>query len=563
MRLSHLPSRRIYTVVFSAHAGRLFRQKPAEFNAGAREGQFAQVEKLIETTLSPLSDSERRQERVLMMGDLNVPLFHQPAGEWAGRFATPGTYWTDNFYDAWAATNSPTDPGISNHIDAERYDYILASPKRYESGGIEGPICIQHMTIPKDFVDLESDHYMVTADLNIGTYFCHPQIAHKVALKQAKVDGKPREQELIDHVGGTNVTEIRYPGSMQWFHVVRPDAGTYSIGPDRPDVNMDIYAAGQFDHADLALFRRHRGDHRGRAQDVRPDLRPAARILHSHERQGPRLHRRLCALIRRHNCAIQGRGLFTAAGRGPQLATLTNAASLFGTQDEAWFEFDVVGAADSGADQTVKLAAEGLPDPDNFKVTLEDFVNTNGNGPPPIEESGTSRKFTDKMGPGSTGYVVIRQASAGTGDVSVWAFMETTVRNLELKALICEDETNPELGSDDIYTELTIDSMNKRYPLGGTLEYDCDNSAAQKNWPGDFGFPARLTFVEHAGMKLVEDDDSSPDDPSRFNNFPDLTPGVTVIDGMMTPLIWRFEGGKYRLNYELRLRKNEPVKASP
>jgi hypothetical protein len=245
------------------------------------------------------------------------------------------------------------------------------------------------------------------------------------------------------------------------------------------------------------------------------------------------------------------------------MATLTGAGSLFGTQDQAWFEFDVVGAADSGAYQTVKLAAEGLPDPDNFKVTLEDFVNTNGNGPPPIEESGTSRKFTDKMGPGSTGYVVIRQASAGAGDVSVWAFMETTVRNLELKALICEDETNPELGSDDIYTELTIDSMNKRYPLGGTLEYDCDDSAAQKTWPGDFGFPARLTFVEHAGMKLVEDDDSSPDDPSRFNNFPDLTPGVTVIDGMMTPLIWRFEGGKYRLNYELRLRKNEPVKASP
>ena len=31
--------------------------------------------------------------------------------------------------------------------------------------------------------------------------------------------------------------------------------------------------------------------------------------------------------------------------------------------------------------------------------------------------------------------------------------------------------------------------MNKRYPLGGTLEYDCDDPAAQKNWPGDFGFP--------------------------------------------------------------------------
>jgi len=196
-------------------------------------------------------------------------------------------------------------------------------------------------------------------------------------------------------------------------------------------------------------------------------------------------------------------------------------------------------------------------------VTLEDFVNTNGSGPPPVEESGTSRKFTDQMGPGSTGYVVIRQASAGASDVPVWAFMETSVRNLELRALICEDETNPELGSDEIHTELTIDSTTKRYPLGGAFEYDCDDSASQKNWPGDFGYPASLTFVEKAGMRVVEDDDSSPSDPSRFADFPNLTPGVTVIDGMMTPLIWRFDGGKYRLNYELRLRKNEPVKASP
>jgi hypothetical protein len=563
VRLRHLPSQRNYTVVFSHLQADYFDKSPPEINAGAREGQFAQVEKLIETTLSPLSDSERRQERVLMMGDLNVPLFHQPAGEWAGRFATPGTYWTDNFYDAWAATNSPTDPGISNHIDAERYDYILASPKRYESGGIEGPICIQHMTIPKDFVDLESDHNMVTADLNIGNYFCHPQIAHKVALKKTKVDGKPREQELIDHVGGTNVTEIRYPGSMQWFHVVRPDAGTYSIGPDRPDVNMDIYLPDNL----TTPISRYFGDTKvitegERKMFVQTFVLPREFYIRMSGKDRD-FTGDYALLIRHHNCATREEACLLQPGEEPQMATLTGAGSLFGTQDEAWFEFDVVGAADSGAYQTVKLAAEGLPDPDNFKVTLEDFVNTNGNGPPPIEESGTSRKFTDKMGPGSTGYVVIRQASAGAGDVSVWAFMETTVRNLELKALICEDETNPELGSDDIYTELTIDSMNKRYPLGGTLEYDCDDSAAQKNWPGDFGFPARLTFVEHAGMKLVEDDDSSPDDPSRFNNFPDLTPGVTVIDGMMTPLIWRFEGGKYRLNYELRLRKNEPVKASP
>jgi len=563
VRLRHLPSQHNYTVVFSHTQADYFDKTPPEINAAAREGQFAQIEKLSETTLSPLSDSERRQERVLMMGDLNVPLFHQPAGEWAGRFATPGTYWTDNFYDAWASTNSPDDRGITNHIDAERYDYILASPTRYESGGLEGPICVQHMTIPKDFVDLESDHNMVTADLNVGNYFCHPQIAYKVALKKTKVDGKPREQELIDHVGGVNVTQIRYPGSMQWFHVKRPGAGTYSIGPDRPDVNMDIYLPDNL----TTPISRYFGDVKVISEGERKifvqtfALPREFYIRMSGKDRG--FTGDYALLIRQHNCATREEACLLQPGEEPQMATLTKAGSLFGTQDEAWFEFDVVGAADSGAYQTVKLAAEGLPDPDNFEATLEDFVNTNGSGPPPIEDSGTSRKFTDQMGPGSAGYIVIRQGSAGVADVPVWAFMETTVRNLELRALICEDETNPELGSDDIHAELTIDSTTKRYPLGGSLEYDCDDSASQKNWPGDFGYPASLTFVAHAGMRVVEDDDSSPNDPSRFADFPELTPGVTVIDGMMAPLIWRFDGGKYRLNYELRLRKNEPVKASP
>ncbi|TJW07284.1 MAG: hypothetical protein E5W82_24035 [Mesorhizobium sp.] len=562
VRLRHEPSQSNYTVVFSHMQADYFDKDPPEINTAAREGQFAQAEKLIETTLSPLSPSQRRRERVLMMGDLNVPLFHQPGGEWAGRFANPGTYWTDNFYDAWAATGSTADPGISNYVDGERYDYILASPSRYETGGIEGPICVQHMTVPVDFQDLESDHNMVAADLNLGNDFCHPQIAYRVALKKTKVNGKPREQELIDHVGGTNVTEIRYPGSMQWFHVVRPDAGTYSIGPDRPDMNMDIYLPDNL----TTPISRYYGDTKVIAEDERKVFVQTfvlPREFYIRMSGKDRFFTGDYALlIRRHTCATKEEACLLQPGEAPGMATLTAAGSLFGTQDEAWFGFDVVGAADSGAYQTVKLAAEGLPDPDNFKVTLEDFVNTNGSGPPPVEDKGTSRKFTDQMGPGSTGYLVIRQTSAGTADVPVWAFMETTVRNLELKALICEDETNPELGSDDIYTELTIDTQTTRFPAGGELEYDCDDSADHKDWPNHFG-TANLTFVNHAGLKVIEEDDSSPNDPSRFNDFPDLPSGVTVIDGVKAPLIWRFEGGRYRLNYELRLRRNQPVKAAP
>jgi hypothetical protein len=63
-------------------------------------------------------------------------------------------------------------------------------------------------------------------------------------------------------------------------------------------------------------------------------------------------------LIRRHTCATKEEACLLQRGEEPQMATLTGAGSLFGTQDEARFEFDVVGAADSRAYQTVKLAAE-------------------------------------------------------------------------------------------------------------------------------------------------------------------------------------------------------------
>jgi hypothetical protein len=245
VRLGHASGHH-YTIVFTHMQADYFDKTPPQLNAVARDGQFQQIEDMIKTTLSGLSPDERRQERVLMMGDLNVPLFHQPAGEWARRFATAGSYFTDNFYDAWARTNSPADRGISNYIDAERYDYILASPKRYQSGGAEGPICVQHMTIPTDFQDLESDHNMVTADLNLGYFFCHPQIAYNVTLEKAQVPqgDPPLEEQLINIIDGVDKTQIRYQGAMQWFHVVRPDAGTYSIGLNLQNLDMDIYLPG-------------------------------------------------------------------------------------------------------------------------------------------------------------------------------------------------------------------------------------------------------------------------------------------------------------------------------
>lgn len=113
----------------------------------------------------------------------------------------------------------------------------------YEVGGLEGPVCVQHMTIPVDFQLLESDHYMVHADLNIGFFHCHPQIAYEINLEPAQnPNNPPVESAFIDLEGGEDVTAIKWPGAMQWFHVKKGEAGTYSIGRTNPDVVLDVFA---------------------------------------------------------------------------------------------------------------------------------------------------------------------------------------------------------------------------------------------------------------------------------------------------------------------------------
>lgn len=42
------------------------------------------------------------------------------------------------------------------------------------------------------------------------------------------------ESAFIDLEGGEDVTAIKWPGAMQWFHVKKGEAGTYSIGRTNP-----------------------------------------------------------------------------------------------------------------------------------------------------------------------------------------------------------------------------------------------------------------------------------------------------------------------------------------
>ena len=556
VRLQHLPTERIWNVVFT-HMQADY-PEDNEFNTASRRSQFHQIEKLVRTTLDPLEDREG-SERVIMMGDLNVAPLTTGQAEWADLFATPGSFFTRPLYDAWARTNSPQYPGITNQNDHDRLDYILSFPEPYTAGDLEGPICVQHMTIPTDFRDLESDHYMVHADLNIGTFHCSPQIAFEVNLEQAANPGHPpQEFTFIDQVDGTDVTLIKRPGQMQWFHVKKGEAGTYSIALTNAKVRMDVYAPddlttpiSRYNKTTFAVVLADRS--------LFVDTYVLPREFYVRVSGVDRSFSGDYALyLKRHTCSSKAEACILQPGQ-TQGAKLTRAGNPFGDQNEAWFAFDVLGTSDSGIDQTITLTAGGLPDPGNFKAGLEDFTNTSGIPAPGVFEDGTRRVFASQMGDGSTGYLVIAQQGPTANDVPITAHLDTSIRLLDVINLICIDETNPEFGSDDMFTEFTVDGLTTRAPSSGEVEFDCDDSSDEKGWAGAVGKPT-ITFVDKVGVKVMEEDDTSPNDPSRFQLVPSLAANDMMRDGRENPLWWKFEDGEYRFTFVLRKRPNAPLK---
>jgi endonuclease/exonuclease/phosphatase family metal-dependent hydrolase len=557
VRLNDIRTGRIWNVVLT-HMQADY-PEDNEFNTAERRSQFAQVEKLIRTTLEPLEDRQRQGERLIMMGDLNVAPLTTGQAEWGDLFNSAGSFFSRPLYDAWARTTSPQYKGITNQNDHERLDYILSFPEPYAAGDLEGPVCAQHMTIPTDFRDLDSDHYLVHADLNIGNFHCSPQIADEVTLEPAPNPGlPPQEFTVIDEEGGTDVTQIKRPGQMQWYHVKKGEAGTYLIALTSTKVKMDVYAPDDLT-TPIARYNKTTAAIVLGDRSLFIDTYVLPREFYIRVSGETRATTADYALhIKRNTCSSKAEACILQPGQ-TQGAKLTKASNPFGLQNEAWFAFDVIGTSDSGIDQTITLTAGGLPDPGNFKATLEDFTNTSGIATPVAFEDGTRRVFASQMGDGSTGYLVISQAAPTTNDVTVTAHLDTNLRLLDVFNLICIDETNPEFGSDDIFSEFVFDGLTMRAPSSGEVEFDCDDSSDEKGWAGAVGRPT-ITFVDKLGVKLLEEDDASANDPSRFQLVPALAGDDMMWDGRDNPLWWKFEGGEYRFTFLLRKRPNEPVK---
>lgn len=543
VRLQHIASGRVHNVVFT-HMQADY-PEAGDFYRDERQKQFDQVRHLIETSLgTPVLDRiSQGTESLIFLGDLNVP-FLKERTEWDGRFTGNG-FFRKSLYESWYFSGSRADRTPTNDTDEERLDYIFASPNE---GSNTGPVsrrqCVQHVTVPIAFRDLESDHAMVRADIATGYYHCSPSLALTITLSANKT-------ATIDKAanGATDITRINSAGGMQWFYLDTGSAGTYSIGTSNPDaVAIEIYAP---DDLTRPIPRYN--------ETPRPPPPSAIKLGFATDQYSlpSKFYIRTSGVARttiadyalyveRHSCATQEKACILSpnVAQSVTLSGQTLPPGQLTPQNEAWFRFDVVGTAYSGKLQTIKVDA-GLAAAPRVVSQITAF----GGGDPLVKASGTNTDtYEGKVADGGKGFLVIKQSSAAAQSTIVTGKLDSNIRFLDVGNLICLNETNPETGSDDIFTRVNVDGTKWRAPATDFIEFDCDSHADTEAWANRVGY-ARIAFLDEFAMQIFEDDDVSANDSSNKKVAPALT--SSELQRMDDKLIWNFDGGKYRFNYNL------------
>lgn len=551
IRLQHGTTGPIYNVVFT-HMQADY-PEDNEFYKGVRLLQFNEIRKMVEKTLAPVSSHTNGQETILVLGDLNVPYLEvAKRDEWRERFKTDSSFFTSPLIETYYHTSSQADHTETNEVDHERLDYILASPKLPASPSeASRDRCVQHVTVPVGFRNLESDHNAVRADINRGYFYCAPAIAFRVDLdgqNTVTIDTQPTNSAVA--IDQTQISA----GTMQWFEVKEQSSGTWSIGPDTNNVKIDVFLPEDMT-TPVSRYNKTAAKIGPGGITVLYALNQYALPRHFFIRASGiarttvsdyslRIHRHTCA-TKQDACILQP--------ELPMEARLS-ASGDSNPQNQAWFRFDAVGAATSGKKQVITVRADNVPSP-RLSSTIDSFVNPGANALAKTTNADT-HTYSGEMADGGHGYLKIVQSSAANSATVVKGTLGTSLRAITIGNLTCVDETNPETGSDDIFTRVDIDGTVKRAPSSDYVEFDCDNPSDTKPWASRVGGPKTKFFIDHFAMRLIEDDDTSENDDSMRKAVPELAPDEVTRDGRLT---WHFDDGKYYFNYTLTRRVNEPV----
>ena len=558
IRLRHRKGAITYNIAFT-HMQADSAGQPEEMKE-TRQGQFDEIRDFLLSGFPDMANRMAGTEAFILLGDLNVPFLKRSA-EWTERFASPGTsFFSTSTSEIWRSASSEEDRTPTNLIEPERLDYLLIGPAPPEgaqtpsSVAIEGRRpCVQHLTVPQAFVRHASDHSMVHADINLGDFHCRP--SHALAVDTAAPD------DIVPSPPCSGDTiRILHPGSIQWFFVADRDIGTYSIGTDRAEqLDVQIYLPSNMSEP-LSRYNvtqgkglPPRGEHRGQFSTDLWTIQGPFFIRVSGKSRF--VHTNYDLTVRKHRCETRATACLLQPGL-PHPARLSAEADI-NPQYEAWFRFDVTGAPTSGGLQQIDLEAM-LADGGGMSAGLVDFQDPSGTPAPAVSvnPANTIRRWQGPAGTGTSGYIRINQGRAGPTPRTVTAKLDTSLRFLQIQDLVCEDETNPEFGSDDIFSIVTIDGVQRFAPANGQREFDCDEPRDVHDWGAELGI-GTIAYTNNVFIRLYDKDTPTANDMLGSREL--LSPAAGESVRLAPPAEWKAEDGHYLLFYETRRRENAPV----
>lgn len=476
------------------------------------------------------------------MGDLNIEgNQHVDAGElaeWKEHFDTPGSRYTDQQHDAWVRDHSPGQPNTPDDKGLttlkRRLDYFLHGqhvPDRF---------VVQHMTLAYNLLHPSeaflSDHFGLNVDLYFKMPHCNP-------LDALVVNASP------DFM---NQGSFR-PGQMMWYRFDEP--GTYSFrvaSPEARGIAFEVYARTDLT-VPMAQYKQET-THFQQLEFQKYVLTEApfyVRVFSRRRKDTGTFEFR----AHRHEGRIREDAIhlppyfkrdYEFPATAPAPFTLDDPITPWDEQDAVWFALDTEGT-ETEAFQEVLFRLESEKDFILTMILLSakaeplKYIRQAGPLPSPVEMDHAERHRVRF-------YLLVKRndpAFAKSKFSIEWATNLTILHGHEAGLpgqplmIKCEDETNPEIGSDDIAVRVHVDGK-----LWKTITNDEIGDFDAGDLKGLHPFIKSIRYVDKVKFEIAEEDWLSDDDIGEIE-----VPSLKSDEAQKLDELYdaSFDGGKYQI----------------